>query len=605
MYESFYGLNRRPFSTTPDPQSYVPLKAQQDVLDDLMLCVRGGQGIGILTGPAGTGKTQLCRKLLAALDGRFKGVFLATANFPAPRSLLQAVLYELDQPYLRMAEQELRLQLTTAVKALRPKSEGLLLVVDEAHLLGTRLLEELRVATNIAADGTPLVRLVLSGQMPLEEKLAGPGLEAFNQRIRCQASLEPLTRRESAEYIARRLELSGGEVSEIFTPKAVETICHASDGLPRCLNQLADHSLLLGYLSRQQPVGVEIVYQALEDLKQLPLHWNDLAPVRAAIALVDGDLPNVSQSPAVAEPSLVSTWNKPASAAEASDVEEVAVVEIGGGDDELAEIQLFAENTAETEAVLVPTKTGSAIKEDLSWVAVAERNSGFQPVAETVRLEAAAPSRERESRHGAGRVFEEEVVVDRYAMLDAGRALPALLEESRIEPRAAGAGPTGSSRPQAPVINPAASDRFAMDADSQLVGNAAGGDEELAELPDVAELDEQIESAMLDLCLETHQTITAGLPNITQLLGGELDAEASAPLQTATGGEGIDPWDPGFDIVEPEPAESDEPWFVDEPAATAPQTPGRDAVSPRSPESGVSSPQLQQLFTRLRRQQRD
>jgi hypothetical protein len=100
-------------------------------------------------------------------------------------------------------------------------------------------------------------------------------LHAFNQRIGIQTTIEALTRDESAEYITRRLTLAGANVTDVLTNEALATVCEASDGSPRCLNQLCDHSMLLGYLASQKPVNHRTVYEALDDLKQLPLTWNE------------------------------------------------------------------------------------------------------------------------------------------------------------------------------------------------------------------------------------------------------------------------------------------------------------------------------------------
>ncbi len=275
MYETFFGMTRRPFSATPDPNCFVATDSVQEALDGLSVCAESGQGIGILTGPAGTGKTLLCEKLVSELGAQFETVFIGNSNFETPRSLLQGILYELGHPYSRMSEQELRLELQTAVKKIRSTTRGLILVIDEAHLLSEELLEEVRSVTNLIDDGEPLIRVILSGQSILEENLTSPTLQALNQRVRSQVYLEPLTRDESIEYIARRLEWVGSDIEGIFSEDAIHFVVHASDGIARCLNQLCDHSLLLAYVAGQQPVDIKTVREALEDLKQLPLHWNE------------------------------------------------------------------------------------------------------------------------------------------------------------------------------------------------------------------------------------------------------------------------------------------------------------------------------------------
>jgi len=275
MYESFFGLVRRPFAATPDPNCWVAVETIEKALDELIRNLEFGQGIGVLTAPAGLGKTLLCRKLSMSIREMYATVYLANSNFPTPRALLQAILYELGHAYISLDEPELRLELKTAVKAVRPDRKAVVLVVDEAHLLSEEVLEEIRTLTNFVEDDSALVRVVLVGQLSLEETLASPTSSALNQRITCHTMLEPLTREESIEYVDARVRWSANGVAEFFTPEAIQMIAYASDGVPRCLNQLCDHCLLLSYVSETKIVGPETVRDALDDLKQLPLQWSD------------------------------------------------------------------------------------------------------------------------------------------------------------------------------------------------------------------------------------------------------------------------------------------------------------------------------------------
>ncbi|WP_013628974.1 ExeA family protein [Rubinisphaera brasiliensis] len=301
MYQKFFNLTQRPFSATPDPHVVYNSPSMRVSLNALEQTLRQGEGIGLLTAAAGTGKTLLCKVLGERLANDPLPVLLLNSSYATRSALLQAILFELDRPYSRMSEQELRLELVHCGRKLAESNTGVALIVDEAHLLGEHILEELRALTNFVYEARPVFRVVLSGQMPLEDTLASRSLEALNQRLKCHVTLETLTRQESLEYLITRVECAGGNLLRIFSEPSLELIIHAADGLPRCLNQLADHACLLATVEGSEHVEPRHVREALDDLQKLPLHWNTPLPTQDPISELKGtDATNWSSKPAAA-----------------------------------------------------------------------------------------------------------------------------------------------------------------------------------------------------------------------------------------------------------------------------------------------------------------
>jgi type II secretory pathway predicted ATPase ExeA len=278
MRDPVFGFTGVPFASAPDPQCWAPLAGQQQAFESLVHCVESGRGIAILTGPAGIGKSLLCHRIADRLQQDFRVACLPDGRFEGIPSLLQAVLFELGWPYQGLGTQELRLQLRTALREIRRDCRGTVLILDEAHAACEDVLEEVRAATNLVQDGRPLLRVLLSGQYSLEEMLTSPQLDALNQRVGCHVSLEPLTRSESADFIAYRLRSAGADLRDVVTPQAVQTIGHAAAGNPRCLNRLCDRSFELAAAAGRKPLDDATVRLALDELKRLPLHWNDPPP---------------------------------------------------------------------------------------------------------------------------------------------------------------------------------------------------------------------------------------------------------------------------------------------------------------------------------------
>src|SRR6266850_7187127 len=197
MYESHFLLSHRPFAPAPSADAYIPTGSLEQARQTLIRCLDRAEGPGLVVGPAGTGKSLLCQILTKHFRGKLQVAHLAGARLGTRRALLQNILFELKLPYRDMDEGELRLSLVDHLEPRSGGTDGLLLVVDEAHMLPLRLLEEIRLLTNIARDGQTRVRLVLAGTLSLEERLASPKLEAFHQRIAARCYLQPLARDET------------------------------------------------------------------------------------------------------------------------------------------------------------------------------------------------------------------------------------------------------------------------------------------------------------------------------------------------------------------------------------------------------------------------
>ncbi len=283
MYETFFHLQQRPFPPAVSPALYFPGRTIETARLALMRCLERAEGIGLLVGPSGTGKTLLLQVLAEQLRDQFDVALLTSGHLATRRVLLQAILFELGLPYRGMEEGELRLSLLDHLAPGPKCPNGLVLLVDEAHTLPLRLIEELRMINNLVRQNQPRVRLALAGAPSLEERLASGKLAAFAQRITTRCYLESFDRSETIAYVRAQLTASGGNPDEIFTTDALDAIYRATDGIGRVINQVCDHALVLAYAGGQSRIDATGIEEAWADLQQLPTPWNDdLPPTQVA-----------------------------------------------------------------------------------------------------------------------------------------------------------------------------------------------------------------------------------------------------------------------------------------------------------------------------------
>jgi type II secretory pathway predicted ATPase ExeA len=274
MYEGFFKLHGRPFLAAPQTSRYFPATVVENAHKTLTRTIERGEGAGLIVGPPGTGKTLLCQLLSEEFADRFDVALLASGRLATRQALLQAILYELGLPYRGLDEGELRLTLVDHLEPKADGNQGLLLIIDEAHSLPWRLLEEVRLLTNLVRGGQSRVRVILAGSPLLEERFASPKMNSFSQRLAARCYVESLDGSETADYVRAQVIAVGGDPAQLFHEEALRSIHRASDGIPRLINQICDHALILASLGGVRRLTREAIEEAWADLQQLPTPWN-------------------------------------------------------------------------------------------------------------------------------------------------------------------------------------------------------------------------------------------------------------------------------------------------------------------------------------------
>lgn len=263
MYLEHFGLSRKPFSKTPDPEFLFQSRQHAEALARLSHALEERE-VAVLTGEVGTGKTTLSRALVDAFAERCRFSFVLHPALP-PAQLLGAVAEGFGLAPLRR-KAEAFAALAEHVARLDEEGSFGVVVVDEAQLLpGRPAFDELRVVTNLAADDRALVGLVLIGQPELRERIREKGGEAFAQRVGVAFHLGPLDLEETNAYIGHRLAVAG-RAEPLFDEGAVAALHRHSGGVPRRINQLAASALLEGFAREAATVSAEVVEAAAADL---------------------------------------------------------------------------------------------------------------------------------------------------------------------------------------------------------------------------------------------------------------------------------------------------------------------------------------------------
>jgi general secretion pathway protein A len=259
MYKAFFGLRENPFAVNPDPHFLVPTHEVEEAISSLIYCIQQRRGFILLTGEVGTGKTTLLNLFLDWL--REAGVASAFIFNPRldPIEFFDFMMTDFGIPCESSLKSQKLIRLNHWLLERYRAKQTAVLVIDEAQNLSTEVLEEIRLLTNLETAREKLLQIVLAGQPELEDKLSRPELRQLRQRITLRCKTRPFDGKETEAYINERLRISGRNGRPIFTSKAVERIYYYSGGIPRVINLICDHALIIAYAEERQSVSPAII----------------------------------------------------------------------------------------------------------------------------------------------------------------------------------------------------------------------------------------------------------------------------------------------------------------------------------------------------------
>lgn len=266
MYLNYFGLSEASFSITPDPQYLFLSEQHREALAHLLYGAGENGGFVLLTGEVGTGKTTICR---AFLEQTPEQVDVALVLNPAMTAieLMHAICQEFG-----VATSEHHDSVKVLVDRLNDylldahaRGRHPVVVIDEAQNLRPRVLEQVRLLTNLETSKQKLLQIFLIGQPELREILASQELRQLNQRITARFHLSPLSLRETAAYVDHRITVAGVQ-RPLFSAAALREVYRRSRGVPRLINLICDRSLLGAAVSRRMQVTPAIVRRAAHEL---------------------------------------------------------------------------------------------------------------------------------------------------------------------------------------------------------------------------------------------------------------------------------------------------------------------------------------------------
>ena len=252
MYESYYGLTKKPFQLNPDPSFYFGSRQHRRAMAYLEYGLHQNEGFIVITGEVGAGKTTLVRNIFSKLDPEQVVAANLVSTQLGADDTLRMVASAFGIPTKDSDKSNVLLSLEAFLVSVAKQGKRCLLVVDEAQNLTPRAVEELRMLSNFQLETHALLQSFLIGQPEFRHILQSPQMQQLRQRVIAACHIGPMDAEETQGYIEHRLKCVGWKDSPQFEPSAFLAIFEASGGIPRRINAVCDRLLLSGFLSEKR-----------------------------------------------------------------------------------------------------------------------------------------------------------------------------------------------------------------------------------------------------------------------------------------------------------------------------------------------------------------
>lgn len=266
-YLTPFGLREQPFAPTADPAYFYATREHKECLFRLWNSIDSRQGIAVVLGGYGTGKTTLLRKLLVGMRADPRRYNTAVVGSPIPSwtslALLDAIVTQFG---LRSETPSIGAGMDALYQYLLAHRDQInTLIIDDSQNLNKRgQIELLRLIQNIETQQHKLLNLVLFAQIEWVRVLrAAPN---FEQRIDMSYTLQPIHFEEMRRFIEYRLECAGARpgAGPEFDEAALRAIHAYAEGNPRLIVTLCRNALLLAAQLNARRVNPDLILHTIE-----------------------------------------------------------------------------------------------------------------------------------------------------------------------------------------------------------------------------------------------------------------------------------------------------------------------------------------------------
>jgi len=265
VYCEYFGLKDYPFLSTADRRFFYLSENQAKAKDYLSYLLVLRDGIAVITGEPGIGKSVLIDQAIVDMPEKLNVAHLSQTLLTHDEFILSLCMQFgctpdcKDKPELYKAIQNYAMDQHFELCQV-------LVVIDEAQNLSPLVLEEIRLLASMEMFGRKLIQFILLGQPELAININALPSDAFSQLVRLNHRLKPLSRDEVCEYIDYRLFVAGNDGRLEFPKELIDGMLCYTGGIPRLVNQLCDMMLVTAYINKTDQIDTYCLHSAIHKL---------------------------------------------------------------------------------------------------------------------------------------------------------------------------------------------------------------------------------------------------------------------------------------------------------------------------------------------------
>ncbi len=261
MFTTFFKMTKQPFAQRIPSNQILTDERMTQAMARLNYMAQNGT-MALISGPTGVGKSTLIKLFIASLPQKqYLPVYIHFTHLKSS-CLFKLIVSKLGESPKHTKEKVFLQIMNKADKT----SQTIILIIDEAHHLEPAAIIDLRLLISSALDEKPPLKIILSGQEDIVEKLKRSSFTDFVHRISVYCPLKPLTLLETQSYIDFQIQYAGAS-PKIFDEEVKTAIHQYANGVPQHINNIATALLLAASIQKLQKMNLQLLNQTMAEFQ--------------------------------------------------------------------------------------------------------------------------------------------------------------------------------------------------------------------------------------------------------------------------------------------------------------------------------------------------